>query len=200
MGSIATFCHTNSPSCDLDNLQEQLENMNMNGKLQSCPSSSIPPNDWPQQPNSDITRASLDRFRITLYLSLIPQHLIPKHLFTIDPSTGFNLRKSTDRTVRFLHQLEEVWDAADYCEEIVLEALICSVSRRQQQWGGEGELTAGDLENAQEMICRGAMGAWSPSYVILLSHDPPSIFVLPLLILLIERKSLFPRLLICPLP
>ncbi|KAK4497229.1 hypothetical protein PRZ48_011679 [Zasmidium cellare] len=106
--------------------------------------------------------ARLDQFRITLYLSLIPQHLIPKHLFTIDPRTGYNLRKSTDRTVQFLHRLEELWEVADFAEEIVLEALVRSVSGRQQRWGGESELTAMDLESARETICRGATGAWSP--------------------------------------
>lgn len=171
MSLMATICHaTAPPGYDIDNLQQQLENIDMNGKLHSSPSSSIRTNDGPQQPSSDITRACLDRFRITLYLSLIPQHLIPKHLFTIDPRTGFNLRKSTDRTVRFLHQLEQLWDAADYCEEMVLEALVCSVSRRQQQWGGDSELTADDLEKAREMICRGAAGVRSPVYVVLLSH------------------------------
>lgn len=143
----------------------------MNSNRNASPSSSTPATEWPQTPSSDITRACLDRFRITLYLSLIPQHLIPEHLFTIDPRTGFNLRKSTDRTVQFLHQLEELWDAADYCEEIVLEALVRSVSGRQQQWGGESELRAGDLEKAREMVCRGAMGAWSPTYVLLLSYS-----------------------------
>ncbi|KAF2166280.1 hypothetical protein M409DRAFT_55132 [Zasmidium cellare ATCC 36951] len=163
MGSTATTCRATAPSSyDLDSLQQQLQDMNMHTEQTAYSSSQTRANSRSQQPSSDAAGARLDQFRITLYLSLIPRHLIPMHLFTIDPRTGYSLRKSSDRTVQFLHRLEELWEVADFCEEIVLEALVRSVSGRQQRWGGESELTGMDLESAREMVCGGASGAWNP--------------------------------------
>lgn len=91
----------------------------------------------------------LDTFRISLYLSLIPKPLIPSHLFTIDVQSGhIELRKPTDHTIQFLRQLEALWQAVDFAEDLALESISEAVTSRQDRFGGEKELTTLDLEDA----------------------------------------------------
>ena len=97
----------------------------------------------------------LEHFRIRLYLSLIPRDLVPSHLFTVDPSTGtLSLNRATDGTIQFLDRLETLWQVADFDEDLVLECIVCAVSGRQSNLGGEYELTIRDLECARRMVER----------------------------------------------
>lgn len=100
----------------------------------------------------------LDSFRINLYLSLIPKHLIPRHLFNIDSRTGFvELRKPTDCTIQFLQQLEALWQAADFAEDVAMDHIAQAVQRRQDRFGAEGnELTTVDLEDAISRVSSAA--------------------------------------------